>query len=64
MNYSDTTYNSPHLQENSVIQKFRITDHIEELHDKVIGGQYFDYLESPDIKAKIEYKNEKGPLGS
>lgn len=31
---------------------------------KAIGGQYFDYLEYPAIKAKIEYKNEKGPLGN
>ncbi len=31
---------------------------------KSIGGQYFDSLESPDVRAKIEYKNEKGPLGN
>lgn len=30
---------------------------------KEIGGEYFDYLNNPGIKAKIEYK-EKGPLGS
>lgn len=31
---------------------------------KPIGGVYFDYLENPGIKAKIEYKKEKGPLGN
>ncbi len=31
---------------------------------KSMGGQYFDYLETPGIKAKIAYINEKGPLGS
>ena len=31
---------------------------------KSVGGQYFDSLENPDIKAKIQYINEKGPLGS
>ena len=30
---------------------------------KSIGGQYFDSLENPDVRAKIEHKNEKGPLG-
>ena len=30
---------------------------------KEIGGEYFDYLENPGIRGKIEHK-EKGPLGS
>lgn len=29
---------------------------------KSIGGQYFDYLEN--VKNKIAYRNEKGPLGN
>lgn len=31
---------------------------------KSIGGNYFDYLENPGIKAKIEDVKEKGPLGN
>jgi uncharacterized LabA/DUF88 family protein len=31
---------------------------------KVIGGQYFNHLDHPDIKKKIEAKKEKGTLGS
>ena len=31
---------------------------------KAIGGEYFDYLENPSVKAKIEIRKEKGPLGN
>ncbi len=31
---------------------------------KKLGSEYFDYLESEDIKKKIEAKKEKGSLGS
>ena len=31
---------------------------------KKLGSTYFDYLDSPDIKSKIEAKKEKGSLGS
>jgi len=31
---------------------------------KEIGSEYFDYLESPAIKNKIEHKKEKGSLGN
>ncbi len=33
------------------------------LYKDIGGGGFFDYLENPGIKAKIEHK-EKGPLGS
>ena len=29
-----------------------------------LGSEYFDYLENKDVKDKIEYKKEKGSLGS
>ncbi len=31
---------------------------------KALGGQYFDTLENLAIKAKIQTRNEKGPLGN
>lgn len=31
---------------------------------KKLGSTYYDYLDSPDIRSKIEVKKEKGSLGS
>ena len=31
---------------------------------KKLGSTYFDYLDLPDIRSKIEVKKEKGSLGS
>lgn len=31
---------------------------------KGLGSEFFDYLDQPDIKAKIQKENEKGSLGS
>lgn len=31
---------------------------------KKLGRQFYDYLDSPDVRRKIEMHKEKGPLGS
>jgi uncharacterized LabA/DUF88 family protein len=31
---------------------------------KNLGSQYFDYLDSPDVRKKIEKQNKKGSLGN
>lgn len=31
---------------------------------KKLGSEYFDHLESPDVRSKIESKKEKGSLGN